>query len=126
LFSAEAMNTYGLDKRWAVLLNCVIALPEFRNSPEIKQPKGMEDVAASVRFLHENAANYGLDPSRQCLMGQSGGSFLSLGAAKVLQDAGEINKIKALFLKCPMIFNDFIDVADDDMLQWEKEYYLKE
>lgn len=29
-------------------------------------------------------------------------------------------------MKCPMIYNDFIDVPDADMKPWEAEYYLKE
>lgn len=69
MFSAELANAYGLDKRWALILNAPVIQPEFRNAPEIKQPKGMEDVAAAVRFLHENAATWGLDPNRMCLMG---------------------------------------------------------
>jgi len=73
----------------------------------------MEDVAATVRWTHENAAKYGLDPARICLSGQSGGSFLSLGACKVLQDSGEIGKVKSLFLMCPMIGNDYVDVPKD-------------
>ena len=73
-------------------------MPEYRKAPEFKQPKGMEDIAAAVRFLHENGANYGLDPTRMGLTGCSGGSLVSLGAAKILVDSGEANKLKALFL----------------------------
>jgi acetyl esterase/lipase len=56
MFDAEMFNAHGLDKRWALLFNCPIVMPDFRNAPEIKQPKGMQDVAASVRFIYENAA----------------------------------------------------------------------
>jgi acetyl esterase/lipase len=51
----------------------------------------MQDIAATVRFLHENGATYGLDPTRMGLTGCSGGSFVSLGAAKILADSGEAN-----------------------------------
>jgi len=69
LFSAKACNDHGIDKRWAIVFNTVVIMPEFRNAPEIKQPKGMEDVAASVRFIHENAATHGIDKTKICLLG---------------------------------------------------------
>jgi len=36
LFSAEISHWYGLDKRFALMLDCTVVMPEFRNAPEIK------------------------------------------------------------------------------------------
>jgi len=75
----------------------------------------MQDVACAVRFIHENAAKYGLDPDRICLAGQSGGAFLALGACKLLADSNEAHKVKSQFLCSPMIDNDHFDLPKDQL-----------
>jgi acetyl esterase/lipase len=47
---------------------------EYRLAPEFKWPSGPEDMGAAVRFVNENIANFGGDPTRVFLMGHSAGA----------------------------------------------------
>ena len=63
-----------MGKRHAIALNCVCVLPEFRCAPETKQPGGMTDVYDTVKYLYQNAEQYGIDANKICLSGSSGGA----------------------------------------------------
>ena len=55
----------------------VAASMEYRLSAEAKFPAQIEDVKAAVRFLRGNAAQYGIDPKRIAVWGQSAGGHLA-------------------------------------------------
>lgn len=84
LFTAKIMHEFGLDKRLAIDNNCVIIMPEFRNAPEVKAPKNASDVAEAVKHIHQNAAEFGVDKTKIAMMGQSGGSWITLSACRIL------------------------------------------
>lgn len=46
----------------------------YRLAPQHKWPSGAEDVGKVVAWLHDNVAQYGGDPSRIFIMGQSAGA----------------------------------------------------
>jgi len=52
----------------------VTVVPNYRLAPESHWPSGPEDVAAVVRWLRAHAAEYGGDPDRIVLMGESAGA----------------------------------------------------
>lgn len=52
-------------------------------------PAQGEDCLAAVAFLRANAAEYGLDPARMALWGQSAGGFLAVSTAISLSEAGQ-------------------------------------
>jgi acetyl esterase/lipase len=43
-----------MGKRFALELNSVCVMPEYRKSPDTKQPGGMRDVYETVKHLYEN------------------------------------------------------------------------
>ncbi|MEQ1616842.1 MAG: alpha/beta hydrolase [Terricaulis sp.] len=51
------------------------ALPNYRLVPEARFPTFVEDCAAAVRWVQDNAASHGGDPDRIVLMGHSAGAY---------------------------------------------------
>jgi acetyl esterase/lipase len=58
-------------------------VPDYRLAPATLYPGFVEDAAAVVRWIQDNAARYGGDPNRIFLMGHSAGAYL---AAQVVLD----------------------------------------
>lgn len=54
-----------------------IAAVEYRLMPKVKFPVPMQDVAAAVRYLKAKSGEYGLDPDRFVLGGDSAGGHLA-------------------------------------------------
>jgi acetyl esterase/lipase len=52
-------------------------------------PAQLDDCLAAVGFLRKNGGDYGIDPSRMALWGQSAGGFLAVSAALSLVAAGQ-------------------------------------
>ncbi len=61
---------------------------DYALSPEAKFPQALEECAAVVRFLAESGADWGLNPTRLLLGGDSAGGNLALGTALLLRDTG--------------------------------------
>jgi len=65
-----------------------IVRPNYRLSGTDLWPAQGEDILAAVAFLAANGADYGLDPARFALWGQSAGGFLAVSAGLSLTEAG--------------------------------------
>lgn len=65
-----------------------IARPNYRLSGTDLWPAQLEDCLAATRFVLDRARQYGLDPDRFALWGQSAGSFLAVSVALSLAEAG--------------------------------------
>lgn len=59
----------------------VVASVDYRKSGEAIFPAALADVKAAVRYLRANAAQYGIDPERVVIWGESAGAYLSLMTA---------------------------------------------
>lgn len=60
---------------------CVIALVEYRPSDIAPFPAQVEDAAAAVAFLRDNAAPFNVDPDKMAMWGDSSGGHTALMAA---------------------------------------------
>ena len=60
--------------------DCIAVNIDFRLAPEAKAPKGIMDVYAATKWVIKNAADLGVDLTKICLMGESGGGYVSTGA----------------------------------------------
>lgn len=49
----------------------------YRLSPDVRHPAHVEDVAAALAWLHDNAASQGFDRDRIAIMGHSAGAHLA-------------------------------------------------
>ncbi len=59
----------------------VTVVPDYRVYPEVQFPGFVEDAAAALHWVHENAARYGGDPDRVVLVGHSAGAHIAMLAA---------------------------------------------
>jgi dienelactone hydrolase len=66
--------TYDMVGAWAVRHGWVGVNITYRYAPEVKWPAGAEDVAAAVGWLRDNIAEYGGDPDRIVVAGNSAGA----------------------------------------------------
>lgn len=53
----------------------LVAVPNYRLVPEVRYPAFLEDNAAAVQWVIDNAAAYGGNPSRIVLVGHSAGAY---------------------------------------------------
>ncbi len=61
---------------------------DYALSPEAKFPTALQECAAVVRFVSEHGADWGLDPTRILVGGDSAGGNLALATALLLRDTG--------------------------------------
>lgn len=76
-FLRGAMNptdqVYGNVPRFFARQGCVAVNVEYRLAPQAAYPSGSQDVAASVAWVREHAAEFGGDAQRILLIGHSAG-----------------------------------------------------
>lgn len=58
-----------------------VASVDYRCAGEAQYPGAIQDVRCAVRFLRAHHAQYGIDPDRIALMGESAGGYLACMAA---------------------------------------------
>ncbi len=74
---------------------------DYRLAPEHPYPAPLDDCLAAVRWTQRHGREYGLDPERMVLAGDSAGANLALGALIALRDLGEpLPRGGALFYGC--------------------------
>lgn len=76
-FGDKANIPHGRDKAAAFTPRFVYASLNYRLSPAAKHPAHVEDVAAAIAWLHNNAESFGGDPARLYVMGHSAGAHLA-------------------------------------------------
>ena len=88
--------------RWSPMFNCVGLSVEYRLAPEAQYPGPLDDCYAGLRWVHERAAELGIDRSRIGLGGSSAGAGLAAGLALLARDRADVPLAFQLLLY-PMI-----------------------
>ncbi len=78
----------GACRRLAAAGDFLVASVDYALAPEHKFPAGLEDCLAAVRWIAANGADWGIDPSRLAIAGDSAGANLALATLLSLRDAG--------------------------------------
>nr|XP_009940690.1 PREDICTED: arylacetamide deacetylase [Opisthocomus hoazin] len=101
------MKSYDHLARWTSnMLNAVVVSVDYRLAPKYHFPVQFEDVYSVTKFfLQSNVlSQYGVDPDRVCVVGDSaGGNLAAAVAQQLLQDSEVKTKLKAQALLYPAL-----------------------
>lgn len=109
IFGTYEMEDRRFDK-WCGMLNCVGVSVEYRLAPETAYPGPLEDCYAGLAWVHANAADLGVDPSRIGIGGSSAGGGLAAGLGLLARDRGEV-PLAFQLLVYPMIDDRMITAS---------------
>lgn len=87
-----------LMREYAAGGGCAVIGPDYALSPEAAFPQAIEECAAVVRWVARQGAEWGLDPARIVLGGDSAGANLALGAALLLRETDPGLRLRGLLL----------------------------
>ena len=77
-----------MTREYAAAGPVAVVSVDYALSPEAKFPQALEECAAVVRWVCQHGADWGLDPSRVFVGGDSAGGNLALATALLLRDTG--------------------------------------
>jgi acetyl esterase/lipase len=95
------MDDAGFDA-WCPELGVVGVSVEYRLAPETRYPGPLEDCYLALQWVHDNAADLGVDPARIGVRGISAGGGLAAALALLAKERGG-PAIAFQLLDCPMI-----------------------
>lgn len=110
----------------------VVVSVGYRRAPEHRFPTAVEDADAAIRWLSENGARLGLDPTRIAVAGDSAGANLAAAATLLARDRG-CPMLSFQLLVYPVTTTDLVrgfDAAHEGIvlqraeLQWHQDNYL--
>jgi len=107
-----------LSSRFADEARVLVVSVDYRLAPEHPFPAGLDDGVRALRWVHEHAADLGVDPSRIAIGGESAGGGLAACVAQVAHDRGDLPVCFQL-LQYPML-DDRTTRRDVDALLWTK------
>ncbi len=70
-------------------------------------PAGLNDCVSGLRWVHANAIELAIDPSRIVVGGESGGGNLALATGLALNRASDIDLISGIYVMCPYLAGEW-------------------
>ncbi len=103
----------GNYRAWGKIIagqGVAVAMVDFRNAvlpssaPEVAPfPAGLNDCVSGLKWVSENHADLGIDPSRIVVAGESGGGNLTLATGLQLNRDGDLGLVQGFYALCPYI-----------------------
>jgi acetyl esterase len=87
-----------LMREYAAAAGCAVVGPDYALSPEAAFPQALEECAAVVRWLAAHGAEWGLDPKRIAVGGDSAGGNLAAGMALLLRETEPALALRGLLI----------------------------
>jgi acetyl esterase len=88
-FTVGSVDTHdALCRMFARDGQCAVLSVDYRLAPEHKFPTAVDDAFDALRWLHAQAAGYGIDAQRLAVGGDSAGGTLATVCAVLARDAG--------------------------------------
>jgi len=100
-------------RAYAEAAGCAVVGPDYALSPEAAFPQALEECAAVVRWLAQNGAEWGIDPSRIVVGGDSAGGNLAMATALLLRETDPDLALRGLLLNYG-VFDSRTDTASYD------------
>ncbi len=125
----------GICRHLCAEIGCIVVNVDYRLAPEHRYPAAAEDSFSALKWIHDEAANLGVDARRLGIAGSSAGGNLAAVCALMARDRGG-PACQAQLLVYPVLdqacafpsFTEFGDgyiVSTTDM-RWYWEQYLAE
>ena len=77
-----------LCREMSSLSGCAVVAVDYRLAPEHRFPAAVDDTYAATRWIADNGASLGLDPSRLAVGGDSAGANLAIVVSLMARDQG--------------------------------------
>jgi acetyl esterase/lipase len=105
---AGSLETHdGLCRRLANETGCRVIAVDYRLAPEHPFPFGLADAVAALAYVRRHAREFGIDPARLGVAGDSAGGTLAAVLCRVTRDAagenGQAPSIAFQLLLCPIL-----------------------
>ena len=132
-FTIGSLNTHDvLCRRLSRLGQCAVISIDYRLAPEHRFPTAVEDAWGSLCHVHEKAREWGLDPERMAVGGDSAGGTLASVCALMARDAGMALKLQLLIYPGTTAHQDTPSHArfaqgvmlDQDTISWFFQHYI--
>ncbi len=79
-----------------------VASVDYRLAPQHRFPAALEDASAALRYISEHAEEFGIDPARLGICGDSAGATLATATCQAAAAAGRPS-LKMQLLLCPIL-----------------------
>lgn len=113
----------AVTKRNVLTWDTPVFAVEYRVAPENPAPGLMEDCWAALQWLSTHAADFGVDPARIVVVGESAGGGVAAGLALAARDRGLSPPLAKVVLVYPMLDDRTIGKYDG-VVDWPTRPYL--
>lgn len=119
LFSIDTHDR--LMREYAARAGVVVIGVDYSHAPAARFPVALNEVLATIHWVHNQAKALGIDDDRMAIGGDSVGGNMSVAAALSLRDSGEGDRLKGLLLN----YGAFDDVcASEDVERFGGDGYM--